>query len=304
MLRLLALAVTFGFLSLTTNASTVVCRLVCPDTLDGQTLTSENNGLCTWEGANLPPLSGGIDFSTGLLAFPDGAGPFEDSNISALNLCATVSDGWDWFDSTNQVCFVDNVISRLLQADQDVPVPDNSPETCTAACEALGYSFAGVEFGAECHCGTGLTEPPQPQPVPHNECNMTCTGSDNETCGGPDRIQIFAGLTPPAAVLPSGWSLTILCAQDSAARMFTDTLIAGQALAATDTPAACTAFCAERGFTKAGVEGGDECYCGTAFREPPTEITFDHCLLPCQGAPALSCGGMFAIQLYELGGTP
>ena len=80
--------------------------------------------------------------------------------------------------------------------------------------------------------------------------------------------------------------------------MFTDTFIAGPILAATDTPAACVGLCAQMGFTKAGVEGGDECYCGTEFREAPQALSEDRCDLPCQGALGVLCGGNFAIQLY------
>ena len=80
--------------------------------------------------------------------------------------------------------------------------------------------------------------------------------------------------------------------------MFTDTLIAGPELASTDTPAACVNFCIERGFTKAGVEGGDECYCGTEFRTTPEAVDPALCDLPCQGAIGTTCGGNFVIQLY------
>ncbi|TCD69779.1 hypothetical protein EIP91_006315 [Steccherinum ochraceum] len=130
---------------------------------------------------------------------------------------------------------------------------------------------------------------------------MPCTGNSSEFCGGPDRIQIFMGPNPPRAViLPAGWEFTILCAQDSPDRLFVNTLIAGPELAATDTPAACVGFCADKGFTKAAVEGGDECYCGNEFRVPPTEISFGFCRLPCQGAPGVPCGGVFGAQVYEL----
>lgn len=130
---------------------------------------------------------------------------------------------------------------------------------------------------------------------------MFCTGNSSETCGAGNLIEVFAGPDPPrAAQLPAGWSIfaDAPCAQDSAARMFTDTFIAGPELAATDTPAACTALCAGMGFTKAGVEGGDECYCGTEFRVTPQVLDPSECSLPCQGAIGTTCGGNFAIQLY------
>lgn len=47
--------------------------------------------------------------------------------------------------------------SRILERDTIAPLDNNSPEACTAACDALGFTFAGTEFGSECHCGIGFT---------------------------------------------------------------------------------------------------------------------------------------------------
>ena len=130
---------------------------------------------------------------------------------------------------------------------------------------------------------------------------MTCAGNSAEKCGGPGLIEVFVGPNPPlAAQLPAGWSVyaPAPCAQDSAARMFTDTLIAGPTLASTDTPANCVNYCIANGFSKAGVEGGDECYCGNTFRATPQALDPSQCNLPCQGAIGINCGGIFAIQLY------
>ena len=138
--------------------------------------------------------------------------------------------------------------------------------------------------------------------APHTQCSTPCSDHSGQFCGGTGLITVFAGPNPPrAAQLPTGWSVfaDAPCAQDSAARMFTDTLIAGSRLAATDTPAECVAFCALGNFTLAGVEGGDECYCGTEFRETPQALDQSQCNLPCQGAIGIPCGGNFAIQLYQ-----
>ena len=137
--------------------------------------------------------------------------------------------------------------------------------------------------------------------VPHTQCNMRCPTNSNEFCGAGNRIKIYQGPNPPrAAQLPSGWSIftPAPCARDSTVRMFTDTLAAGPILADIDTPAACVSFCIQRGFTKAGVEGGDGCYCGNTFKDVPIALDSSQCNLPCQGAPGVTCGGNFAIQLY------
>jgi hypothetical protein len=50
----------------------------------------------------------------------------------------------------------------------------------------------------------------------------------------------------------------------------------------------------------AGVEYSDECYCGTSYlnNTPPPSTTADQCNEGCSGAPGLTCGGEYAIQLY------
>ena len=130
---------------------------------------------------------------------------------------------------------------------------------------------------------------------------MACAGNASETCGAASLISVFAGPNPPrAAQLPAGWSAYAAapCALDSAQRIFVNTLAAGAALASTNTPAACVDFCRTRGYTKAGVEGGGECYCGNTFRVTPQPLSAASCNLPCQGALGIYCGGNWAIQLY------
>ncbi|TCD62189.1 hypothetical protein EIP91_007247 [Steccherinum ochraceum] len=289
------------------RASTEICRFVCPSSAAGEELLDESlsdSGAatgCFWfggpTGGGLAPRSASYDSNGDLIPFSESSN--NEGLVRADTFCAGVTDGWDF--AQHQVCIKDSVSARILEQDTVMPLPSNSPETCTAACDSQGFTFAGVEFGAECHCGTGFTA--TIQPVPHVQCNMRCTGNSSEVCGAGDLIQVFQGPNPPrAAQLPTGWSTfsDAPCAQDSAARMFTDTLIAGPLLAGTDTPAACVQFCEGKGFTKAGVEGGDECYCGTEIRAAPQALDPSQCNLPCQGAIGVKCGGDFAIQLYEL----
>ncbi|KAK7688420.1 hypothetical protein QCA50_008793 [Cerrena zonata] len=278
-----------------------ICRFVCPDTVGGSPLINEVLGTdgsavaCEWFGNGLGFRAASFDSNGDVI--PGSQTSNNQFTTRAGQHCVEVTDGWTW--ANTQVCIKDTVSARILQRDTIAPLDSNSPEACTAACDALGFTFARTEFGSECHCGTGFTS--AITPVPHTQCNNRCTGNSSETCGAGDLIEVFQGPDPPrAAQLPAGWSAfaDAPCAQDSAARMFTNTLIAGPVLAATDTPAACVAFCIDNGFTKAGVEGGDECYCGTEFREVPEAIEPTLCNLPCQGAPGISCGGNFAIQLY------
>jgi hypothetical protein len=54
------------------------------------------------------------------------------------------------------------------------------------------------------------------------------------------------------------------------------------------------------GYTMAGVEDSDECYCGSSYlnNTPPPSASVGQCSVSCKGAPGLMCGGDYAIQLY------
>jgi hypothetical protein len=49
----------------------------------------------------------------------------------------------------------------------------------------------------------------------------------------------------------------------------------GVAPSTTNTPATCIAACQAQGFTLAGTEYADECYCGNALQDGATQATAD-----------------------------
>ena len=65
-------------------------------------------------------------------------------------------------------------------------------ELCTAACLAAGFSLAGVEYAGECYCGTTFTNGGGPAPDGNALCDMACNGNAAETCGGPDRLNVYS----------------------------------------------------------------------------------------------------------------
>ncbi|TFL02773.1 WSC domain-containing protein [Pterulicium gracile] len=88
-------------------------------------------------------------------------------------------------------CRSDAVANRtlpVLATDLAKPVEMSS---CTKACKAGGYTFAGVEFGAECFCGNELS--PSSRVVDWDDCfDVPCEGDRKEVCGGPDRLLVYA----------------------------------------------------------------------------------------------------------------
>ena len=86
------------------------------------------------------------------------------------------------------LCAVDNP-ARILANDITTQFANNTPAACVASCAAQGFGYAGVEFGNECHCGSGIQGGPI-QTAPLTDCNIACTGNGSLSCGGAWRIQV------------------------------------------------------------------------------------------------------------------
>lgn len=59
-----------------------------------------------------------------------------------------------------------------------------SPSLCS------GYRFAGLEYGAECHCGNRISSPRAQE----EDCSLGCRGERRERgapCGGVGRLSIY-----------------------------------------------------------------------------------------------------------------
>ena len=50
-----------------------------------------------------------------------------------------------------------------------------------------GYQFAGLEYGAECHCGNRISSPRAPE----EDCSLVCRGERGSPCGGVGRLSIY-----------------------------------------------------------------------------------------------------------------
>ena len=71
--------------------------------------------------------------------------------------------------------------------EKEAVLKDNSEESCIDFC--AGYKYAGVQYRNGCYCGN--TTPPRSAILPYEECNMKCTGSDSQFCGGGWKMNIF-----------------------------------------------------------------------------------------------------------------
>ncbi|KAK4684846.1 glucan endo-1,3-alpha-glucosidase, partial [Tremellales sp. Uapishka_1] len=115
------------------------------------------------------------------------------------------------------------------------------------------------------------------------------------------------GLSKPPALpekrstnLPSGWSY-LYCASES----WEQRLLQGFSFSSSKmTPLLCTNECQTLGFTIAGTEFGDECYCGNAFvGSGGNKGAASKCNVACQGDSSAECGAGWWLSVYTYNAT-
>jgi hypothetical protein len=201
--------------------------------------------------------------------------------------------GW----STAYACAVDTG-AHIFGSYASNAAASSTPGVCAKWCASKGYPLAGVEGASQCYCGGSFAGGAAPAPAAKSDCNAPCTGDASQTCGGSSRMQIYSG--PSWTGLPAGWALAYACAvDDPSQRIFG--LASAQSQSNYNTPAACASLCAAQGFTLAGVEYTNECFCGTGYVNgvAPTSAPASNCNMPCSGDANQMCGGNSRIQVYS-----
>ena len=61
---------------------------------------------------------------------------------------------------------------------------------CQESCKTKGYTYAGVQYGAECFCGNELPDQKFLAGA-QSECNMRCPGNNGIKCGGGWRMNVY-----------------------------------------------------------------------------------------------------------------
>ncbi len=206
-------------------------------------------------------------------------------------------------------CYKEGNPGRALNHQQ----PDsqtNTVESCIKTCVGLGYKVAGMEFGQQCFCDNFIYNGAAPTAA--GNCNMPCPGNANEKCGAGDYLSIYhigtltAYQAPTAQKtnLPGSWTYQG-CYSDNVngnRALFWQSILTNN-----NTATSCLSLCAEYGFMAAGMEYGDECFCGEdsvlvgsgSTIQPETD-----CQVPCSGDGTYYCGGGARLSYYKWTGTP
>ena len=88
-----------------------------------------------------------------------------------------------------QGCYADQGNPRTLSG-YSTSQNTNTVATCAQLCLSKGFSFAGVEYGAECYCsntgpGSGVAVKADSQ------CSKACAGNARQNCGGSMALQVY-----------------------------------------------------------------------------------------------------------------
>lgn len=184
-------------------------------------------------------------------------------------------------------------------------------DKCKTFCaQGAGYQFYGLEYSSQCFCGnslmagnimTNLTSTPT-----NATCNMRCSGAKGQICGGPNAISLFNSTTyvSPKIKPTIGSYVNRGCLTDPMAAGGGRALQGASVANNTMTADVCVNFCQGKKMAYAGVEYGQECYCGNAIA-PGSGATATACdasrLMTCAGDSKQYCGGSNLITLYYAG---
>ena len=95
--------------------------------------------------------------------------------------------------------------------------------------------------------------------------------------------------------LPEGW-ISGGCIYDSEDRVMKDYAVKS----AENTPAHCISTCVARGFSYAGVEYQDECWCSNGFHDHSViPAKSSECNMPCAGDSSVACGGSYRMLWFS-----
>ncbi|KAF2816474.1 WSC-domain-containing protein [Mytilinidion resinicola] len=214
----------------------------------------------------------------------------------------TASTSSCWSDLTDGLRALDSAASGI---DQD----HLTVESCLDACEAAGYSLAGVEYSRECYCGNTLIG--NNQPISDATCNMPCSGNANELCGGPGALNLYIKdnypfTTGPAFALASykGYAKTQCWEDPDISNRILPTTPSTPLNGNAMTVEKCIDACTADGYSSAGLEYARECYCGNVAYPIGQSTDISDCDMACLGDASENCGGRNRMIVYNKPDTP
>jgi hypothetical protein len=139
------------------------------------------------------------------------------------------------------------------------------------------YQYAGLEYYGECFCGASVNG----MQVDESFCTYPCTGDKTETCGATDYISVYQDPTYPVEDYST-------IADYNPLGCYTDLTTEGRTLewqqtqvdASSLTVESCLFACKDGGYPLAGVEYGQECWCGVVLGNGTSQVDSSQCNMP------------------------
>lgn len=237
------------------------------------------------EGALYPRNSNGTSPATSTTA----------STLSSTSSSATASPSASY--SGVSGCFVDTVNPRIFAG----PSTTSSAMTnalCAAFCNNQGYAYSGTEYSRECYCSN------TPAKQTATTCTYACAGANQQMCGGSGSMNVTYNSTAAATYAANqAKSLNIVYKGCYVDNYPTSRILNGTNYAASGsmTVESCARFCIATNYALAGLENGDECYCGNAVSTDGSSygiLSPDACTYTCSGNSTENCGASNHVNVW------
>ncbi|KAL8670348.1 MAG: hypothetical protein Q9168_005106 [Polycauliona sp. 1 TL-2023] len=170
--------------------------------------------------------------------------------------------------------------------------------SCQSFCASStnNYALAALENGSECYCGNGLQSY---SALGFTGCNKPCSGNKTEICGGSSRLSVWNSTQyiPPTTVRQVGTYLSQGCFPD----LTKGRLLSGSSYvnATGMTVESCVGFCSASKYAYAGLEFGQECYCGSSLATTTQSTDAAKCNMLCKGNNREFCGAQGLLNVYK-----
>lgn len=288
------------------------CNMACKG--DGSTLCGGPNRLNvyqdTYAGSSISTTTTTTSSTTSSTAMTTAAASTTTTTTTATSSVATVTSTATIGNWTYAGCYIDNAYGRILQVN-----PGNSDtltvESCVNTCQGLGYTVAGAEYSTQCFCGNAIINGAQ-LASSDSQCNMACGGNSSEFCGAGNRMSIYSASknitfypvpTAMNASLPQNWTYQGCLSELNGGRIFSHFIDAPTNNSITN----CLTACAAYGYSAAGLEYGEQCFCGDDWDRTNAGVGWlspSACSMSCPGDPSHLCGGPNALSYYTSTNTP
>ncbi|KAI9055302.1 hypothetical protein LZ554_000262 [Drepanopeziza brunnea f. sp. 'monogermtubi'] len=190
-------------------------------------------------------------------------------------------------------CFVDSGSPRTLLY-TGPRNPNQTVQACVAFCKGNDYQYAGLEYGKECFCGASVNS----IQATESDCDFSCGGDSTEVCGGLKHISIYQDPTFPVADFTTISDYQKLGCYSEGSMGRSLSWRQSQVNASTMTVESCLTACKTGGYSFAGLEFAQECYCGVVLGNGTLPVDDSKCNKPCRGNPSETCGGSSVLDLY------